>query len=128
MSRRSKKTSKSWILLLAGALFTSVAAYFVLAHLGAPYRTLQPLPVAAYVQNSLSLQGNTYRLSGQIENQMLWDKGFGRVVSILTSEGLVAVVFPNTVRADNLQRGQKIIARAEVGDKGILKIEEFSKE
>jgi len=128
MARRSKKAPRWAIIAILVILLLAGGAYVFLGFMVTPYRTIAPFPEKDYVQNSVSLQGNIYRLQGQIAAQIFWREDVGRLISVETKDGPIAVLFPATTGAKNLERGQKILAKVIVGEKGILSALEYKKE
>ena len=68
MARRASfSIHPAWVvmvfLLVAGAIF---AGYFLVERVNDPFRTLASLDVPAYLENSNSLRGNNYKISGTI--------------------------------------------------------------
>ena len=128
MSRRASFTIHPvWI----AALFVLVAAaiaggYFLVGRVNDPYRTLSPLSVPAYLDNSNSLRGNSYKVTGTIWNSLAWSPTAGRLFSIEVESGNGATdILPLLVPAEfnhvNIQKGQQFTFKIEVDEKGILK-------
>jgi hypothetical protein len=61
---------------------TLVVGRLVFSHASDPYRTLQPLNVAGYLDNANSLRGNVYRVTGTIWNSLGWSPTAGRIFSV----------------------------------------------
>lgn len=109
------------LLLVAGAIG---AGYFLVDRVNDPYRTLAPLDVAAYLENSNSLRGNSYKLTGGIWNSLAWSSKVGRLFSVEVNTGSATEVLPILIPAEfnqiNIQKGQHFNFSVEVDDKGIL--------
>ena len=129
MSRRASSTiSPVWI----AALFILVIAailcgYFLVGSVNDPYRTLSPLSVSAYLENSNSLRGNSYKISGTVWNSLAWSPTAGRVFSIEVEStngapDIVPILIPTVFNSQNIQKGQRFIFKIEVDEKGILKV------
>ena len=128
MARKSKMPR--WGIIVLGLLLLAAAvSCVVVANVGRPFRTLPDFPVEEFVQNSQALEGNTYRLNGQVESLILRKEGLGRVISVLVKEGEipVAAVVPLSVTA-NLEKGLRIVASVRVGKNGMLVMQEFVKD
>jgi len=128
MSRRASfNIHPVWI----AAIFVLVAAaiaggYFLVGRVNDPYRTLSPLSVSAYLENSNSLRGNSYKVTGTVFNSLAWSPSVGRLFSIeVESENGGTDVLPLLVPAEfnhlNIQKGQRFTFKIEVDAKGILK-------
>ena len=129
MSRRASSTiSPIWI----GALILLVAAaiscgYFLVGGVNDPYRTLSPLSISAYLENSNSLRGNSYKITGTVWNSLAWSSMMGRLFSIEIESGtgtsdILPVLIPAVFNSQNIQKGQRFIFKIEVDEKGILKV------
>src|SRR2546428_10527754 len=126
MARRaSSSVPLVWIIvgvLVLAAVVTGV--YFVTHKINDPYRTLSPLDVKAYLENSNSLRGNVYKLSGTVGTQLAWSRTQGRLFSVETdtdsnASDLVPLLIPAELNHVNVQKGQRFIFQAEVIEKGV---------
>ncbi len=131
MARRARSsTTPAWI-AAACLLCLGLAAggYWVFSQVNDPFRTLAPFPSPAYLENSNSLRGNTYRLTGTVANQLGWSPKTGRLYSIdLDDSGdVLPILIPTAFDAMNLQKGQHFTFEVEVGDRGILKARNLRK-
>ncbi len=117
--------------LLLPAVF--IAAIFVggglylAREVGDPYRTLTPLPVADYLDNAGGLRGNTYKLRGEIDDQLAWNPDGTRLLSVLVGDDLLPVLLPSALRDTSVRKGQQFHFRIEVVEGGLLKVVAFSK-
>jgi hypothetical protein len=130
--RASSSTSPVWILAAAVLLIASVAGgYFLYNNVSDPYRTLSVLDVGSYLENSNSLRGNTYKISGTIANSLSWSPTVGRLFSVDVESNSGGDVLPLLIPAEfnqvNIQKGQKFNFEIEVGDKGLLKAKGIKK-
>jgi hypothetical protein len=110
-------------MLLAGALLIVAVAggYFLFGKASDPYRTLSPLPVADYLQNSNSLRGNVYKVEGAILQSLQWSAVGGRLFSVEVGDQVLPILVPPDFKSVNIERGQRFSFKIEVGDRGILK-------
>ena len=69
---------------------------------------LELLPIDTYLQKPGDFLGNRYMLRVQIDEQLKWEKGFGRVLAV-HAEGSEArlPVFVSESAGDNLHVGQR---------------------
>ena len=115
-------------LLVAGAIF---AGYFLVERVNDPFRTLASLDVPAYLENSNSLRGNNYKISGTIENYLASSTNVGRLFSVDVSSGYNTDVLPVFIPAEfnkvNIQKGQHFSFSVEVNEKGILTVKGLNK-
>lgn len=134
MPRRASFTIHPvWI----AAIFILVAAaiaggYFLVEQVNDPYRTLSQLSVPAYLDNSNSLRGNTYKVTGTIWNSLAWSPTAGRLFSIEIESGsgttdILPLLIPAEFNHVNIQKGQRFTFKIEVDEKGILKVEGLKK-
>ena len=111
------------ILLVLGAIS---AGYFLVGRVNDPYRTLAPLEVPAYLENSNSLRGNSYKVSGTIWNYLASSTQSGRLFSVEVKSGggseILPVFIPAEFNSVNIQKGQHFNFSVEVDDKGILTV------
>ena len=94
---------------------------------GDPYRTMTPLPVADYLENSNSLRGNTYTIDGTISQSIEWSQTAGRLFSVEVGQDVLPILVPATLNHINLDRGQRYYFKIQVGDKGVLTAQDVKK-
>lgn len=131
MARRSRSSIPSLWLAAAAALLVAIfgiGAYFFTQN-SDPYRTAAPLDVAAYLENSNSLRGNTYRVKGEVLNVLGYSTSEGRLISvgIDATDDVIPMLIPATLGKINIQKGQKYIFLIDVTDKGILQARNLTK-
>ena len=113
------------VALLAGG-------YLVIKKMNDPYRAVQALDVAAYLDNSNSLRGNTYKVTGSVWNSLAWSPRWGRLFSIeVTSAPGAGAMVPVLIPADfnhvNVQKGQQFQFKIEVDENGMLLVKSLEK-
>jgi hypothetical protein len=131
MARRaSSSVHPAWLaasfLLLAAAV---IGGYFLYSQISDPYRTLTPLDVPAYLENANSLRGNVYKISATVDTQLAWSPTLGRLYSVQTENGaeVLPVLIPAQFNALNMQKGQRYFFKIEVGEKGVLRVQDVRK-
>lgn len=138
MSRRASFTiHPSWIVAIVILVIVAISGgYFVIGRVNDPYRTLSPLDVPAYLENSNSLRGNSYKITGTVSNSlsdsMAWSPTSGRLFSIEVasatgSADVLPLLIPAQFNHVNIQKGQQFIFKLEVNEKGILKVLDLKK-
>jgi hypothetical protein len=133
MTRRaSSAIHPVWIIAVILLIVSAIGiGYFLLGKVNDPYRTLTPLSVTEYLDNSNSLRGNTYKLTGTVWNSLAWSPTAGRLFSIEveTTGGasVLPLLIPSGFNSVNIQKGQRYIFKIEVDEKGILKVKDLSK-
>ena len=84
MARKKSSSLPKKLLPIAAAFLVLVALGFVF--LGSKdqstHRTVPALDVAAYLENSNSLRGNTYKLEGKVSESLAWSPDSGRLIAI----------------------------------------------
>ena len=92
-----------------------------------PFRNAAVLDVPAYVTSANSLQGNTFRLEGEVLASLAWSPS-GRLISIGVEDGkkAVPVLLPTTLNSFNIQKGQKLRFLLEVEAGGILRAKKLA--
>ncbi len=123
MARRASSSAHpAWMLLAALLVIAAIAGgYFLFGKASDPYRTLSPLPVADYLQNSNSLRGNVYKIDGTVSQSLQWSPTGGRLFSIEVGNDVLPVLVPPDFNSVNIERGQRFNFKIEVGDRGVLK-------
>ena len=121
-----------WVVLVFLLVVGAIAAgYFVVGRVNDPYRTLAPLEVSAYLENSNSLRGNSYKISGTIWNYLASSTQAGRLFSVEVNTGSSTEVLPVFIPAEfnsvNIQKGQHFNFSVEVDEKGILAVKGLKK-
>jgi len=132
MSRRaSSSVNPLWTF---GAVVVILAAslgggYFLYSFVSDPYRTLTPLDVSSYLENSSSMRQNVYKLDCTVDNQLASSRQAGRLISVETDPGgdILPVLVPAKLNDVNIQKGQRFFLRIIVGEKGILQVEDIRK-
>lgn len=119
--RASSSVNPAWFAIVAIVVVGAVAGGWALkGTVTDPFRTLTPFPAAEYLQNSNSLRGNVYKIDVVVGEQL----GFvnsARLISVEVNGEPVPIVVPSELRDVNVQKGQRLLFKVEVGDKGILK-------
>ena len=74
MARRASSSANPvWIILIVIVIVASLGGgYYLYNTMSDPYRTLSEMDTDAYLQNSNSLRGNTYKLRATIANSLAW--------------------------------------------------------
>ncbi len=120
------KTAGIVLALLAAAM---IGGYFLYSFVSDPYRTVEPLNVASYLEDSNSLRQNVYKLDCTVDNLLSWSRDSGRLFSVEAIPGgeVLPVLVPAKLNDVNIQKGQRFFLRIFVGDKGILQVEGLRK-
>jgi hypothetical protein len=89
---------------------------------------LEALPVDDYLERPRNLLGNTYLISAQIESQIEWEEGVGRILAVDTegADSRVPVFVPEGV-GENLYVGQRYEMRASIRRGGLIYVENLRK-
>jgi len=133
MPRNANRTVPlSWIIALVVIVaLAGGGIYSLRSFLADPYRGIPELPVAQYVDNSLSLRGNAYKVTGKVENQLGWSDKAGRLFSFESeSDGKtfhVGILLPSDLNEVNVQKGQSFEIKVKVVDNGLLQAEQIRK-
>ncbi len=129
--RASSSVNPLWTFgAVAVILAASLAGgYFLYSFVSDPYRTLAPLDVGSYLENSNSLRQNVYKLDCTVDNQLASSREAGRLISVQTDPGgdILPVLVPAKLNDVNIQKGQRFFLRIIVGEKGILQVEDIRK-
>ena len=131
MARRSRSSfNPTWLIggAILLALVVAVGSMF-LSQTSDPYRKTETLEVRAYLENSNSLRGNVYRVTGEVLDVLGYSTTEGRLISVGTgaNNDVIPMVIPASLGRVNIQKGQKFIFLIEVTDKGILRAKDLTK-
>jgi len=128
MARRASFTiHPAWIVAILILVAAAISGgYYLVGRVNDPYRTLAPLSVSEYLENSNSLRGNIYKVTGTVWNSLSWSPLAGRLFSIEVDSGagstdVLPLLVPASFNHVNIQKGQRFIFKIEVDEKGILK-------
>lgn len=127
MARRNFTFSRTHWVLIAAIILAGVFAYIFTSFYSDTFRTIAPLP-ASYLEDSLTHQGNQYKIEGVVDTLLRGDASNDRIISLQTVQGPVALVFPSSLQQTTLQKGQKIIAAATVKTAGLLYVSQWRKQ
>lgn len=119
--RASSSVNPAWFAIAALIVVAVIAGGWALKGTVAdPFRALASFPVADYLQNSNSLRGNVYKLDGVVAEQLHYSKS-ARLISVEVNGEPVPVIVPAELRDVNVQKGQRLLFKVEVGEKGEIK-------
>jgi hypothetical protein len=128
MARRASSSAHPIWLLVAGFLVVAaIGGGFLIHSRSDPFRTVAALPVADYLENSNSLRGNVYKLEATVAKSIDWSANSGRLFAVETGQDVLAVLVPPQFNKINIERGQRFYFKLEVGDRGILRVQEVRK-
>jgi hypothetical protein len=129
MARRASSSVHPVWMLIAGVLLVAavLAGNFLFQKASDPYRTMSPLPIQDYLQNSNSLRGNIYKLEATVTQSLEYSPSGGRLFSVDVGGEEVPVLVPPKFNSINIERGQRFFFKVEVSDKGILQAQDVKK-
>ena len=119
---RGKLANYGFLLgLLGGMLFFTASGALEISN-------LEILPIYTYLQKPGDFLGNRYMLRVQIDEQLKWEKGLGRVLAVV-AEGSDArlPVFVSESAGDNLHVGQRYELQAIIEKGGLIYVEALQK-
>jgi hypothetical protein len=89
---------------------------------------LEALPIDNYLQKPGDFLGNRYVLRAQINEQLKWEKGLGRVLAVVAegSDARLPVFVPELV-GENLHVGQRYEMQAIIEQGGLIYVEALRK-
>lgn len=114
--------------LFTPAVFIVAFFMFAVACSQGEFSDVETLPVDNYVKNPGDYLGNNYLLNAQIDEQIRWEKGLGRVlaVSLEGSNKRLPVFVAETV-GGNLHVGQRYQMKVIIDRGGLIYVEELRK-
>ncbi|HKK18817.1 MAG TPA: hypothetical protein VJ952_09080 [Opitutales bacterium] len=92
------------------------------------FSSLEALPVDEYLKKPGNFLGNTYLISAQIDSQIKWEEGVGRILAV-EAEGSSSrlPVFVPEGAGRNLYVGQRYEMRANIREGGLIYVEDLRK-
>jgi hypothetical protein len=116
----SRRSGVSVVLLLLAASLISGC--------GDNFSDLEVLPTESYMKKPGDFLGNTYTIRAQIDSQVKWDKGVGRILAVIPESGgaRLPVFIPDAVEG-NLHIGQRYQMRARIEEGGLIYVESLRK-
>ena len=119
--RASSSVNPAWFAIAAVVVVVVVACLWAMKDRWAdPFGKLEPFPVEDYLQHANSLHLNEYKVEGVVGEQLHYSKS-ARLFSVEVNGEPVSIIIPAELRDVNVQKGQRLIFRVKVGDKGVLK-------
>jgi len=119
------------LVLASVFVLLGVSGVFLFQKDGNPYRTVERLKPADYLENGNSLRGNTYQLEGIIASSLGSNPEKGRLFSLRAAHGEkewpLPILVPPGFRDVNLQKGQRYRLKVKVNEGGLLEVEEMTK-
>ncbi|MEO0509065.1 MAG: hypothetical protein AAF065_04280 [Verrucomicrobiota bacterium] len=92
------------------------------------FSSLEPLPVSTYLAKPGDFLGNTYLLTAQIDSQIKWEEGVGRILAVVVEGSSSRIpVFVSDAGGKNLHVGQRYEMRANILEGGLIYVEELRK-
>jgi hypothetical protein len=117
-----------WIFVVGLIIILGVGGFYLYRSVNDPFRTLQGLDTAIYLENSNSLRGNIYKVQATIQNSLAWSPNVGRLFAVETESGEpLPLLVPVRFNHVNLQKGQKFFFKIKIGENGILSVEDLKK-
>ena len=95
---------------------------------GDKFSDLEVLPTESYMKKPGDFLGNTYTIRAQIDSQVKWEKGVGRILAVVPESGgsRLPVFVPDAV-GGNLHIGQRYEMRARIEEGGLIYVESLRK-
>jgi hypothetical protein len=102
-----------------------LASLFLVSGCG---RSGEPFPVRAYLTAPDNLQGNRYTLEAEIDQQLNWREGVGRIIAVRTlrEDARLPVFIADSMKA-NLLVAQRYRFEVSVRKGGLLYVEHLKK-
>ena len=89
---------------------------------------LELLPIDTYLEKPSDFLGNRYMLRVQIDEQLKWEKGLGRVLAVVAEGSNVRIpVFVPESAGDNLHVGQRYELHVIIEQGGLIYVEALQK-
>jgi hypothetical protein len=120
-----KRKSGGLLWIVIGLVLLSILAvggFFLFRYLNDPLRTLEPFPVAKYMESYKALAGSKFRASLRVENDLGWKEGSGRlmVFSLKEDPRPLVVMVPPSLSQIYFTKGQTYEGELEVKEGGLI--------
>jgi hypothetical protein len=119
----------SYLILFVGLLLFGLAAFIVFPLLLGPASlpSREPIPLASFLENPRNFDGNRYRISGTISEQLARTPELGRLVLVeVIPDGRVVPLFLPATLDTNLSPGQRFEFNIHI-NQGLLHVQELRK-
>jgi hypothetical protein len=128
MSRNSPGKINPILIAFLIPLVVILAAVIFLVVRKTTRESLEQFDYAAYIKAPDNLLGNHYNLDAQVESQLAWDEGFGKllVVKPVNGTGRLSVFVPDQV-GGNLNVGERFHMNVVIKDQGLINVESLEK-
>lgn len=95
---------------------------------GGDFAKLEELPASQYLKKPVDFLGNSYLVRAQIDSQIKWEKGVGRILAVIPEMGFerLPVYVPEAV-ANNIHIGQRFEMRVQVEEGGLIYVKALRK-
>jgi hypothetical protein len=132
MRRAASKTSG---LLLAGVIFAfvilAISGAWFLGGFGDPFRGIEKINAESYIESAKSFQGGVFQFQGEIDSELSYESGRGRLfaVRVSTSNGPVflPVLIPEMLGRISPQKGQNYRLKVVGQERGVLVAQKMEK-
>jgi len=123
LQKKRKSGGLLWIVVALVLLAVlAVGGFFLVRYLNDPLRTLEPFPVAKYMDSYKALAGSKFRGNLRVENDLGWKEGSGRlmVFSLREDSRPVVVMIPPSLAQIYFTKGQSYEGELEVKEGGLI--------
>ncbi len=128
MPRRARSALSAGLLLPVAAVLLLLlgGGYFGMRILTkdrrdpASFHGVTQLDVNQYLENGNSLRGNTYQITGVVENQLKWTATGGRILSVQIQGNPLPVRIPADIANESIQKGEEYRFKVQVEQDGLL--------
>lgn len=127
LSRTKQRGSALPIVIGVVVLVMAIGLFVSLQSNGAS--DLEPFPAKSYLESPGDFLGNTYVLNAQIDSQLRWEKGVGRVLAVKVTgddRTRIPVFVPDTIGA-NVHKGQRYELEVLIEEGGLIYVEALRK-
>lgn len=112
-----------WIAMVLILAVVGLGVVAVIGYLTDPYRTLEPFPIAKYLDNYRSMAGSRFKAQLRVEADLGWKEGVGRLMLFSSADEPrpIAVLVPALIGKDiYFTKGQTYQTELEVKEGGLI--------
>jgi hypothetical protein len=122
-----QKINPIFIAFAIPALAVVFAVVFILLKKANVVSSSDEFPYATFLESPRSFEGNSYMMKAQIDSQLAYKPGSGKMLSVRTPQGARLSVFIPDQKGANLQVGQRYNLYVGINHDGLIVVNGLEK-
>jgi hypothetical protein len=132
MRRASKKVSPTILVgFIVGAIILALLGGWIFGGLNDPFRGVEKIDPQAYIESAKPFQGGVFQFQGEIESELSYETGRGRLfafrVSSSSGQVVLPVLIPEKLGRISPQKGQSYRLKVVGQERGLLVVQKMEK-